>query len=296
MRRTGRFLARLWERMSAENIALMAAGVAFYCFLSLAPLLAAVILTYGLIADPSTISEHIQYHHHGRSLADAAKLILDQIVAVVTTSSTKTGFGLLLALFFAIYGATRASVVDHVGDERDLRPARGSQHRPDDADLVRDHHWRGRGGGGRAAVGGRARLDRDDRSVPGSGRCRFSSRSEPGRSPVLLASAAIGAAYRFGPSHAPSGWQWLSVGSGLATLLWLIATIVLGFYVSRFGNYNATYGSLSAIVVLLMWFYVSAYAILLGATINAVITPPRRWRQREGTGQDPTPEGPVEPA
>jgi membrane protein len=99
---------------------------------------------------------------------------------------------------------------------------------------------------------------------------------------ALLASAAIGAAYRFGPSHAPSGWQWLSMGSGLATILWLVATLALGFYVSRFGNYNATYGSLSAVVVLLMWFYVSAYAILLGATINAVISPPRRWRVAEG--------------
>jgi len=68
------------------------------------------------------------------------------------------------------------------------------------------------------------------------------------------------------------------MGSGLATLLWLAATVGLGFYVSRFGNYNATYGSLSAVVVLLMWFYVSAYAILLGATVNAVLWPQRHRR------------------
>ncbi len=69
------------------------------------------------------------------------------------------------------------------------------------------------------------------------------------------------------------------MGSGIATLLWLAATIGLGLYVSSFGHYNATYGSLSAVVVLLMWFYVSAYAILLGATINAVVWPQKHRKK-----------------
>jgi membrane protein len=60
----------------------------------------------------------------------------------------------------------------------------------------------------------------------------------------------------------------------------------LGVYVSKFGNYNATYGSLSAVVVLLMWFYVSSYAILLGATINAILWP-RKHRAELGAEQAP---------
>jgi membrane protein len=86
---------------------------------------------------------------------------------------------------------------------------------------------------------------------------------------AVLASVGIGAAYRYGPSRHDARWQWLSVGSGLATFLWLIATLGFGAYAATLGNYNATYGSLGAVVVLLMWLWVSAYAILLGAVINA---------------------------
>src|SRR3546814_12334265 len=75
--------------------------------------------------------------------------------------------------------------------------------------------------------------------------------------------------YRCAPGRADAEWRWLSVGSVLATIVWLIATLGFGFYASRFGDYNATYGSLGAVVVLLLWLYVSAYAILLGGLVNA---------------------------
>ena len=64
-------------------------------------------------------------------------------------------------------------------------------------------------------------------------------------------------------------WEWLSVGSIAATVLWLVATLLFGLYVANFANYNATYGSLGAVVVLMMWLWVSAYAILIGGEINA---------------------------
>jgi len=80
---------------------------------------------------------------------------------------------------------------------------------------------------------------------------------------------AIAAMYRFAPDRADAKWRWLSVGSVAATVLWLLATLGFGFYASRFAGYNATYGSLAAVVVLLMWLYVSAYAILFGGLINA---------------------------
>src|SRR3546814_15838931 len=75
--------------------------------------------------------------------------------------------------------------------------------------------------------------------------------------------------YRFAPDRADAGWRWLIVGSVLATIVWLIATLCFGFYASLFGVYNATDGSLGAVGVLLWWLYVSAYAILLGGLVNA---------------------------
>ena len=101
-------LGRVWTKTGTDNIGLLAAGVAFYAFLSIVPLLGALVMTYGLIADPSTIADHM------RAIIsvvpkDAAKLILDQLISLVTTASTKKGIGLLVALLVAIYGATRAS-------------------------------------------------------------------------------------------------------------------------------------------------------------------------------------------
>jgi len=272
------FFGKLWDKMGRDNMTLMAAGVAFYCFLSLVPLLGAVILSYGLIADPATIAGHIKTIV---SIVpkDAAKLILDQLVAVVTASSGKTGFGLILAILFAVYGATRASTSVMSA----LNVIYGQQDHPRSFVMGLVVSMGIIVGAVAVAITGLLAatiLGWLQTLLVGLGPVAlFVIKLGTWIVAALLASATIGGAYRFGPSRAPSGWQWISMGSGLATLLWLLATVGLGFYVSRFGNYNATYGSLSAVVVLLMWFYVSAYAILLGATVNAVLWP-QKHRQR----------------
>ena len=83
--------------------------------------------------------------------------------------------------------------------------------------------------------------------------------------------------FRYGPDHRHPRWVWLSPGSVGATLLWLAGTAAFGLYVSRFGNYGATYGSLSAVIVTLTWLWLSAYVFLLGAELNAELE-----RQVEG--------------
>ena len=272
------FFGKLWDKMGRDNITLMSAGVAFYCFLSLVPLLGAVILSYGLIANPATVADHIKTIV---SIVprDAAKLILDQLVAVVTASSGKTGFGLVVALLFAVYGATRASTSIMSA----LNVIYGQQDHPRSFVMGIVVSMGIIVGAVAVAITGLLAatiLGWLQTLAGGLGPVAlFVIKLGTWAVAAVLASATIGVAYRFGPSRAPSGWQWISMGSGLATLLWLAATIGLGFYVSRFGNYNATYGSLSAVVVLLMWFYVSAYAILLGATVNAVLWPEKHRKQ-----------------
>jgi membrane protein len=99
---------RTWRQSSEDNVALVAAGVAFYSFLALVPLLGATVLTYGLVAAPETVLANVQ------SLAavmpaDAAKLIGEQLMSVVQSSGSKKGFGLVLALAIAIFGARNAA-------------------------------------------------------------------------------------------------------------------------------------------------------------------------------------------
>jgi membrane protein len=80
---------------------------------------------------------------------------------------------------------------------------------------------------------------------------------------------ALAVLYRYGPSRDRPRWNWVSWGAVVATVLWLVASILFSVYVSNFGSYNKTYGSLGAVVVLLMWLYLSAYIVLMGAEFNS---------------------------
>jgi membrane protein len=80
---------------------------------------------------------------------------------------------------------------------------------------------------------------------------------------------AISLLYRFGPLRPASRRPRIKPGAALATVLWLIASELLSVYVSRIGSFGATYGSLGAAVGVMLWFYISAYAVLLGAELNA---------------------------
>ncbi|MEW6272903.1 MAG: YihY/virulence factor BrkB family protein, partial [Thermodesulfobacteriota bacterium] len=91
--------------------------------------------------------------------------------------------------------------------------------------------------------------------------------------PILAVAAVAGLAalYRVAPSREPAEWPWLRVGAIVATVLWLIGSAGFSVYVANFGSYNETYGSVGAIVVLLMWLWVSAYVVILGAELNSEI-------------------------
>ena len=88
---------------------------------------------------------------------------------------------------------------------------------------------------------------------------------------LLMACVVLGLAllYRFAPSRREAHWHWISPGSGLAACLWLVASILFSLYVSNFASYDATYGSLGAVAVLMLWFYISALVVIFGAELNA---------------------------
>ena len=260
-------LGRVWVKLGTDNISLLAAGVAFYGFLSIVPLLGAFIMTYGLIADPSTIAQHMQQVIN-LVPKDAAKLIYDQLISLTTTAASKKGLGLALALLVAMYGATRASgaimtalnVVYEQPERRNIVKTTAVSFAMIVATVL---------------VGVVGILAASVLALVGKVLAVLGPTAALGinvatwLTAAVLASTAIGATYRYAPDRSNARWQWLTLGSALATMLWLLATLGFGAYAASFGNYNATYGSLGAVVVLLMWLYVSAYAILLGAEINA---------------------------
>lgn len=275
---------RSWKEAGDDNLGLVSAGVAFYGFLALVPLLAAFVLSYGLIADPAAVGEHV------RALSQllpeqAAELIGEQMVNLTSDAGDKKGFGLLIALALAIYGAMKGAMaimtaLTIVYEEEDTR---GFVSRyltalaiTVGAVLI-----------GLIGMGAVLVLGLLDNLMPGSrpflhGIIRIGFWIMA----AAAASFAVAALYRYGPNRSRAKWRWVTPGSLVATAGWLAATLLFALYTANFGSYNATYGALGAVVVLLMWLYISAYVLLLGAEFNSEI--------EHQTGADTT-SGPAQP-
>lgn len=116
---------------------------------------------------------------------------------------------------------------------------------------------------------------------------------EWGRWPVLaiVIELAFAIIYRFGHCKARPKWRWITMGAGVATLLWLLGSAGFSFYVSHFGGYDKTYGSLAAVVILLLWLWVTALVILIGAEIDAELTATHGKGARPVSSKDEKPVG-----
>jgi membrane protein len=277
---------RTWKETGNDNVGLIAAGVAFYGFLALVPLLGAIVLSYGLIAEPATVIKDM-----GQLTAvmpgDAAKLVGEQLMNVVKTSDGKKGAGLLLALALALFGARNGAgaIVTALNVAYEEQETRG---------FIRVNLLSLAITAGGVAVAMLALV-----AITALGHLETLIAGAPGFVVVLgkilsyvamtLAGAAGAATlYRYGPARKKAKWMWLTPGSLLAALLWLALTIGFGIYVANFGNYNATYGSLGAVVVLLTWLYLSSYILLFGAELNSEL---EHQTAEDTTRGEPVPAG-----
>lgn len=251
-------------------IGLLAAGVAFYSFLAITPLIAATVMLYGLIGDVNTVSAQM------RAIvevvpAEAAGLIEDQLLGAVTTSAGVTGVALIVALVFAIYGGMRAAsgmigALNVINEEHETRGIVTLTFRAALLTLAAV----GIALTGLVSGGAFAWLQTQTGVLLGPATDLLFK--------VLTWAAAIGLGstgfaliMRYGPDRRPAKWRWLAPGALLATLLWLAVSFGFSLYVAYVSDYNATYGSLSAVVVFLMWLFLSAYGVLIGALLNAEI-------------------------
>ncbi|MGE5563347.1 MAG: YihY/virulence factor BrkB family protein [Bacillota bacterium] len=258
---------RTWKQSSEDNVGLVAAGVAFYGFLALVPLLGAIVLTYGIVADPQTVVSNV------KSLTslvpkDAAKLIGDQLLGVVQTSGGKKGLGLALAIGVALFGARNAagSIITALNIAYEEEEKRSflkvnllSLAITAAAVLMAVLAL--------IAIAALGYLEKLFPHMPGAVLTLGKVLSYV----VLVLGAAAGAAtlYRYGPDRQRAKWEWITPGSIFAAVAWVLLTLGFGFYVAHFGNYNKTYGSLATVVILVTWMYLSAYVFLFGAELNS---------------------------
>lgn len=258
---------RTWKQSGEDNIALVAAGVAFYAFLALVPLLGATVLSYGLIAAPAMVLSNV------RSMttvmpADAAKLVGEQLMSVVHTSAGKKRLGLIFALAVASFGARNAagSVITALNIAYEENESRGFI-KLNLLALAITAAAVGLAILAMIAVATLGYLQTLFPHLPGA----LLFVGKLGSYVFLLAGAAAGAAalYRYGPDREKAKWEWIMPGSIFASVGGMMLTLGFGFYAADFANYGETYGSLATVTVLLTWIYLSAYVLLLGAELNS---------------------------
>lgn len=277
---------RTWNEATQDNIGLVAAGVSFYGFLALVPSLAALVLAYGFIADPAQVVEDM------RTLTavlptEVARLIGEQLMTVVNTSSGTKGLGLVFALGLALFSARNgaAALVTALNIAYEEIETR-SFLRTNMLNLLITAAAVMLAALSLYAVTALGHLERFFLGAP----TWLLLTGKLAAYPLLILAGAAGAAtlYRYAPNRRKARWVWLTPGSIGAALLWLALTLGFGFYVAGFGNYGATYGSLSAVVVLLTWLYLSSYVLLLGAELNSEL---EHQTARDSTEGAPKPRG-----
>jgi len=268
MRAWWQILKRCFVMNGFHNLPLLAAGVAFYTFLSVTPLLASTVLLYGLIGNAQTVEKSMQAIIQVVP-SDAARLIQEQLSSAVETSGGVAGLALGVSLFLAIFGASRASkgligALNIINEEHETRSiirfnltALGLTVAAIFVAVV------GIGSASVFAVLRTIDIGVADRAVSGLIQVLTWVFA------LLLGSFGFGLINRFGPDRRAAKWQWLTPGSLMSTLLWIVVSFGFSLYVAFISDYNATYGSLSGIVVFLMWLFLSCYSLLLGALLNA---------------------------
>lgn len=271
-------LKRTYAKASADNLGLIAAGVAFYTFLGLVPLLAALVLTYGLVVNPAEAAKHI-----GDLTAmvpeAAAGLIADQLDGIVKTSADKKGLGLLLALGLSLYSAmkgagaiiTALNVVYGATEARTFFRLLGLRAAMTVATVFAALVLL-------VAISLTAALGRFAGEIGTS--AALLVKASTWAAAILFASATISALYRIAPNRRETRWRWVTPGSVLATLGVIVTSAGFGWYAAGLGNYNATYGSLGAVVILQLWLWLTAYVLMLGGALNAVIVRRGEMRRR----------------
>ena len=261
-------LWRTYVRSGEDRLLAIAAGVVFFGLLAVFPAITALVSCYGLFADPSTIGANLQ------TLAlmlpeGSFQIVQDQIARVLDQGSTALGATFLFGLGLAIWSANAGvkAVIDAL-NVVDGESEKRSFIRLNLLSLAFTS-------GGIAAlllmVGAVVAfpLALDHLGLAPASRSIVSLARWPLLFAILL--AALGVLYRFGPSRRAARWEWLGVGTLAAALLWIAGSCLLSWYLSNFGNYDATYGSLGAAIGLMMWMWMSAIIVLFGAELNSEI-------------------------
>ncbi|MAM39889.1 MAG: ribonuclease BN [Erythrobacter sp.] len=257
---------RVKDELSSDHVGLIAAGVAFYALLALFPAVTALMALAGLVLEPPEVTAQLE-SLTAMMPKDAAQIVLDQAVAVAGSEQAGLGLAFVIGLGLALYSASKgmSSLMEGLNVAYDEDEERG---------LVSKTIWTlgltlflivGLVLGLVAAVALPAILD----FLPLPNWLKTVLALSQWVILAVLTVSGLAVVYRYGPSRENAEWRWLSPGAIAACIIWLIASVAFSIYVGNFGSYNESFGSMAGVIILLMWLWISAYIILLGAELNA---------------------------
>jgi membrane protein len=256
----------VYNEIGDDRVLAIAAGVTFYGLLALFPAIGALVSLYGLLADPATINEHLAALSQVLP-GGAMEVVGDQVKRVASAGETKLGLAFAAGLAVALWSANGGikAIFDALNVVYDETEKRGFV-RLNATSLV---FTLGAVVFGLVALGAMVGLPIVLEHIWFGPTIEWLLSIV--RWPILLAALifALALLYRFGPSRDKASWRWITPGSVLAAVLWLAASMLFSWYASNFGSYNETYGSLGAVIGLMMWMWISTIVVLLGAELNA---------------------------
>jgi len=276
---------RVRSESKDDGITLLSAGVAFYALLALVPGMVALVSLYGLVAKPSDVERQVT-----SSLSAAPQEVRALVTAQLTSIVNSAGggavlgviFGTLLALWSASSGV--GHLIEAVNRAYDEHETRGFAKRKAISlaftigailfvvvsfALIAVL----------PALLAKSSLGTAGRLVVGVLRWV-----------IMLVGMVVGLAllYRFGPDRDAPRWKWVTPGALIAAVAWVIGSLLFSFYTANFAKYNETYGSLGAVVIMLLWLFLTALVVIFGAEINCEL---ERQTTRDSTVGRPEPMG-----
>lgn len=259
-------LWRVKDQLDADNVSIVAGGLALFGLLAVFPSLTAAVAIYGIIASPDVIQAQVQTFS---DLLPAATLeiLQSQLHKLVSQSSETLSIGVIVGILLALWSARKGMValitaMNVAYNEHDRRSI-----------LVRLLLSMGFTLGGvlgflLVIVLGVA-VPVVLAYLPLGGAAEWILLGVRWALLWLVAILALAVLYRFAPHRSQPRWEWVNAGSVIAATLWLLGSVMFAVYVRNFDSFGEAYGAIAGVVVMLVWFYVSAYVVILGAEINS---------------------------
>lgn len=260
-------LVKAFAIVGEKQVSLIAAGVAFFGMFAVFPGLAAIIAIFGLLADPAIVTEQLTLME-GIIPPDAYNLLSDQIGRLLLTRSDALGWATFISIALALW-SSRAGVAALMGGLNAIAGA-----------PSRNGIWQ-------AIVALGLTICLVTLAIvallavvvtpvilaffPLTGSAAWLLEALRWLIALTVLLLALGLLYRFGPSRRAIRGRWFTVGAVWVVIMWIGASAGLSYYLTHFASYNEVYGSIGAVIGMLLWLYLSAFLILLGAVLNSIV-------------------------